>query len=201
MRIPRGLMAKRFVQRHRYVQRVPLDAGMGTLATDTFTLNGMYDPYVAVGGHQPLYFDQLGALYNHYTVIGAKMTVDFCSEATGATGTHIVGIEVTSSSAPTTAITDIYEQSTAKYGVLTNLNSTAKKRISRKVSIKKWLGAKNLMDEDQLSGHAGANPNEQLYAHVFSGGISDTYDPIRVYCIVMIDYLAVWHEPKKVTGS
>ena len=30
-------------------------------------------------GHQPLYFDQLMTIYNHYIVIGAKITVKFYS--------------------------------------------------------------------------------------------------------------------------
>lgn len=33
-----------------------------------FSCNGMYDPNITGTGHQPMYFDQLMALYNHYTV-------------------------------------------------------------------------------------------------------------------------------------
>lgn len=203
LRIPRGIMAKKFMQSHRYVVRVPLDPAMGALATETFTLNGMYDPQTSIGGgqHQPLLFDQMGALFNHYTVLSASMSVDFISEASGNNGTCIVGIEVTSSSAPTTTVTDVYEQSNAVYGIMTNTNAGAVKRIRRKVSIKKFLGTKNLMDENDVAGHPGSNPVEQVYAHIFAGGISGTYDPTRCYCLVTINYLAIWHEPKKITGS
>ena len=35
------------------------------------------DPNHTGVGHQPLYFDQLMTIYNHYIVIGAKITVKF----------------------------------------------------------------------------------------------------------------------------
>ena len=42
-----------------------------------FGVNCLYDPYLALGGGQPLYFDQLSAIYNHYTVMRSRIKVTF----------------------------------------------------------------------------------------------------------------------------
>ena len=41
----------------------------------SFRANGMYDPEVAIGGHQPLGYDQLTALYDHWYVKSSRMTI------------------------------------------------------------------------------------------------------------------------------
>ena len=61
--------------RLRYVQTFSLDAPGSGIATRYFRANGMFDPDASVGGHQPLYFDQYMAGYDHYTVIGSKIKV------------------------------------------------------------------------------------------------------------------------------
>ena len=40
-----------------------------------FGTNCLFDPWLTVGGHQPLYFDQVAAIYQHYTVMKARMKV------------------------------------------------------------------------------------------------------------------------------
>ena len=40
-----------------------------------FGVNCLYDPYLSVGGTQPLYFDQLAAIYSHYTVMKSRIKV------------------------------------------------------------------------------------------------------------------------------
>lgn len=36
--------------------------------------NGLFDPQVSLGGHQPMGFDQIGLYYGYVTVTGAKIT-------------------------------------------------------------------------------------------------------------------------------
>ena len=49
----------------------------GGLAYWVVRANGIYDPDVAIGRHQPLGRDQWALCYYHYTVIGSKCTVEF----------------------------------------------------------------------------------------------------------------------------
>jgi len=47
-----------------------------TIRTIEFRANGMYDPDVRVGGHQPYGFDQIMLGYGKFTVVKASMTVE-----------------------------------------------------------------------------------------------------------------------------
>lgn len=74
----------------RYCTIVDLSSGAGAVAGNTFAANGIFDPDITGGGHQPLYRDNFGTLYDQYVVIGSKIKVTFAA----GTGTlpFIVGI-------------------------------------------------------------------------------------------------------------
>ncbi len=75
-------------RKHRIGQTlIPKTKMVSLVYSGTFTLgnedsalghlihaNGMYDPDQAIGGHQPLGFDQWMAFYYHYEVISSKIT-------------------------------------------------------------------------------------------------------------------------------
>lgn len=64
-RIPRGLFAKTTKMAFKYSDTVTIDADSGAnFVYYAYSCNGMYDPQVAVGGHQPYGFDQYMAFYN-----------------------------------------------------------------------------------------------------------------------------------------
>ena len=48
----------------RYHDRASIDPAAGSFATDTWSLNGVFDPYTGLGGHQPYGFDQIMADWN-----------------------------------------------------------------------------------------------------------------------------------------
>lgn len=50
---------------------------LGVVSEQIFSLNSIYDPDVTNAGHQPLYHDQIAALYNFYLVTGCKLEVTF----------------------------------------------------------------------------------------------------------------------------
>ena len=45
-----------------------------------YSANGLYDPDITGAGHQPMSFDQLIGMYEHYTVQSGKITVNFVNE-------------------------------------------------------------------------------------------------------------------------
>lgn len=49
--------------------------------TQLFSCNGCYDPYQSGGGRQPLYFDQLCAVYDHYTVLRSRIKITWTATA------------------------------------------------------------------------------------------------------------------------
>jgi len=56
-----------------------------TIRTIEFRANGMYDPDVRVGGHQPYGFDQIMLGYGKFTVVKASMTVENLNAIYGKT--------------------------------------------------------------------------------------------------------------------
>jgi len=49
---------------------------VGAINVKQYRANSLYDPEYAVGGHQPMGFDQLMAQYNHYTVLKSTFQVE-----------------------------------------------------------------------------------------------------------------------------
>jgi hypothetical protein len=72
--------------------------GASGLAGRTFSLNAPFDPDVTGTGNQPVYYDQLAALYNKYRVIRAHWRVKVVSKT--ATNAGVVA------AAPTPAVAD-----------------------------------------------------------------------------------------------
>lgn len=64
-----------------YVDNYAVTFSGAGLASFSFGANGPYDPQTAIGGHQPLGFDQIGALYDHWYVTGARFSLQpsYCS--------------------------------------------------------------------------------------------------------------------------
>ena len=56
-----------------YSDQITLNPAAGTVSKHVFSANGLFDPNITGVGHQPRGFDQYMALYNHYTVIGARI--------------------------------------------------------------------------------------------------------------------------------
>lgn len=55
--------------RYAEVVGITVTTGAGGYA---FSCNGLYDPNASGTGHQPLYFDQLMTIYDHYTVTASR---------------------------------------------------------------------------------------------------------------------------------
>lgn len=65
----KGPFKETVTSRHKYCDFWSLNPTAGVVAFDSWSLNNMYDPYDAAGGHQPLGFDQMAALYTKWQVI------------------------------------------------------------------------------------------------------------------------------------
>lgn len=93
--ISRGVFGfgQRYRTKLRYCENVALTSATGALNSTIFRLNSLFDPQNAVGGHQPMYFDQLAAVFARYVVLGAKIKVTFGAVTeTANTSNFVVGI-------------------------------------------------------------------------------------------------------------
>lgn len=182
---------------HKYCELVNITTAAGGMGRYQFSANGMYDPNTTGTGHQPMYFDQLSALYNHYVVIGSKIKVRlvpynnaqpciqfaiFVNDDTNLTPTNVDGV-----AEQTNAKLRLYPASQAYCAVVTE-----------KWSARKTFGP-GIMANNALQGSASANPTEQsFFEMVYSTPIGTG---MSWQAEVEIEYIAIWSERKDVNTS
>ncbi len=190
----RSLLGNRQKITHRYFEQVAIDPGAGVTTGHVFTANGLFDPNITGTGSQPRGFDQIVAMFDHYTVIAARCTAVFTSPTSGI----LIGIaQRDNNTVPTAAIAYI-EGRNVNWKAMGSLESTA--TIKSNMSIKNFLGRPNVLSEDDLRGSSTANPAEQAYFHVFVGSTLSN-DPGSVTVQVLIEYVTIWTEPHNPTAS
>lgn len=161
----------------------------------TFRANGMFDPEVAVGGHQPRGFDQLMAFYDHFVVIGATITV-YASVVSGG-GSAIVSIQNRDSATAALTRTDVIEYGDKSTAILGSVDTERTAVLSHSVNIGKFLGRSSVMSDPELKGSAVGDPDEQAYFHVYAiHGSNSTEDAPPVFLTCEIEYTAMMIEPK-----
>lgn len=188
-----GLPAK-FSMKHRYVWTGAIDPAIGGLATNRiFRANGMFDPDTTAGGNQPRFYDQMQALYDHFTVIGSKITVRMINTDT----THAVQCWITTRDSITSYTTpvDNTENAHCTSAVLGPKGSSKDQcTLTTKCNPAKFLGLASPMSEFDLRGNAAADPLEQVLYHVGVADLNGSDDPLPVEMYITIDYIAVWTE-------
>jgi len=177
---------------------IEINPGLAGTAWYNFSANGLYDPNVTGTGHQPLGFDQLMLMYDHYTVIGAKITVTVVN--TDATYPQIIGIKVADEVQSETNVSRVIENGNVNYTTIGAYKSDqAVVTLSRKLSIKKFF--RKPINDSEFQGSASANPTEQVFFSIFCSNTTDSFDSAAVRFHVKIDYIAVFREPKLLTQS
>lgn len=188
---------KQLKVKHRYVEVVNLLSGPGLVKTYQFSCNGMYDPNIPGAGQQPMYFDQLSAIYNHYTVVSSKITVHFAPRDTNQC-TVGVYIEDDTTITPGSANT-MCEQSSARYQIVLGSVADVPHTIRNKWNAVQAFGPGTLANDD-LQGSSGANPVEQQYYTLFVQDLQSTAT-VSFAAHVTLEYEAVWDELKNIGSS
>lgn len=178
---------------------VTMNPGIGGAAASyVFSLNGLYDPDITGGGHQPIGFDQLISMYDHYTVIYAKATVIFSNQ--DPTYSQIVALQIKDTNTTTTDMDNVLENAGTVYTVVTpNLTGGQTKQLSISCAPSAFFG-KKVMGSTTYQGSMNSNPSDQVFLHCITQPqfVNDTSE---VRASVLIEYTAVFTEPKTLAGS
>lgn len=200
--VPRGPLPMRYCCSLPYVSaNDSLDPGAGTVATRVFRLNGCFDPDTAVGGHQPLGFDEMSAFYHNYTVIGAKATVFFSNSDT--TTAQYVGAFVHQSASPTIVVDNVQEQGMGSYTILsarTAGHDTATGTLVVTWSARKWFGTKGIIADPAYTSLTTADPTTQAYLVIWGAG-RGLADTSAISLDVRIEYIVVFTNPQYLVSS
>ena len=210
-KLPTGGFGNRKLARLRFVQDFTLNPDVGALATHYFKCNGCYDPdLTTLGNHQPRGFDQNMLAYEHFTVIGAKITVSVVPEVSGQVGNtqtpFMWGVAITPTPALGTGMLNtcqVLESNLAgKQYRMAGQNTAAGSAVNapmmtRRFSSKKYFGKSSLVGYGQFSGSAAADPNELAYFCIWGGPIGGAaVDPDGQHMLAQIEYIVVFSERK-----
>lgn len=159
-----------------------------------YSCNGMYDPNITGVGHQPMYFDEVMAVYNHYTVISSKIKITPAVSSLPIFVSILIDDDTTPALPNTTTALE-------RPGVVTKYCSQG---VNTSPPLYKTWNARSVFPGDPLNnnnlrGTAAANPAEQSYYTMF---VSDpTLASSTHSFIVEVEYTAVMHELKSMAQS
>lgn len=186
-----------------YVESFPVTLNAVAFLTNwhTFRANGLFDPRFAIGGHQPMGFDQLMAIYSKYTVVGAKMTLEVCN-ATQTFNNGVFGINIRDPAAA--AVTTSESAMESQYSVYKTFGYL---QDTRKVTLNfdgpKYFNANDITDDDTLSGTGTTDPARIALADFWvAPDVAPPVAPNNVVTFhIKIEYDAYFYEPKNVVSS
>lgn len=183
----------------RYFQQVSFaPAVAGVPSVNVFRCNSLYDPDSTGGGGQPQAFDQYMALYNSYTVIGAKITVVPLSNA-AASAAGVLGIQTRLSA---TTETDLRTYIEGPLTVFSGVKTWAEAQpLVLGFSTKKHMSVVNPLDDESLKGTSGSNPSNVAYWHVFYSGPTSAVSGGTCNAQVLIEYTAILSDAKDLANS
>lgn len=180
------------------------------IVVNEYRANGMYDPEVAVGGHQPMGFDQLMEQYNHYTVLRAVCEIENMSAiyynnviACGALSAESGAVTASFNAG---GVNGIREMPITSRDTLITIGQydQASRTVRLVFDAPKFFGktAWNLIGDSRFQGTDSADPTEDavfslvLYSPNLANESGHNF-PFKV----SITYYAVFTEPKWFTTS
>jgi len=191
--------------RHTYCENITLPAAgsPGGTSVYTFMANSMYDPNNSGTGHQPLYRDEMAALYTYYTVISSAIHVTLNQSASNQSNYGILlGRDASLPSDPTT----IVEQYGTKYAPFTPAQKNSPVTLHRYYNAKKWLGVTGVNQvflDDTQRVSVGSNPggNSDVYFVVWRAPIDASVTLPAEKVQVKMHILTAWRNPQDAVQS
>jgi len=193
--VPRWGFPTRLAMRHKYSELVASTSTTGSLATYVFNANGMYDPNTTAAGHQPMYFDELAAIYDHYTVVSSFIKITITTGSSNASPAQCV----LALDDDTTGTGNVNYAAEGNRSVVKTIGQSA----NQPLILTSYWSAKsfgpNPLDNDNLQGSSAANPTEASHWILYINSLNGQTTACNVGCEIW--YNAVWDELKTNAGS
>jgi len=194
LRVPKGLGLPKMIRNTHRFNLYPNVTMAGTgLAQIVFYANGMFQPQAGATTHQPHYYDQFTALYDHYRVISSKISARVYTRPDTYAYTMTLFIDDDTTPSVTTQ-NDAQEREGARFFTQTG-GMTETVPLSLSWNAKTAFGVK--ATNDSMFGSASTNPSEnQCFVISMVGTPSANY-----VFQVFIEYTAEWTELATVGSS
>lgn len=199
MRAPSGLPIKNIVKQ-RYCQHITLTGSGLTPVYHVFRASSVYDPDLTGSGGQPMGFDEMAGLYNRYRVLGAKMTIKWAGNDGGAGADHMVGCYLDDSgSFPYISWEGLREARKGSSRLITHQRNAVS--TSSKYSAKKFWNCTDVKDFDGIAALTSANPLSNAHFVMWMQRLDKQLITNDFNCMVQIDYIVQYFEPKDIGRS
>jgi len=169
----------------RYCDFFQLTSTTGGTVSNVFRANGIFDPDYTGGGHQPLFRDAWVGLYDYYTVLGSKITVEYQSR--NATNGFIVALQGSDTPTLTSTVSTWMEQNNGVHTLLGNAN-TGSKTLTMTYSPDENLGAHMKDDQSSMVGTGSDPGSQQAYYFGILAATEDAATTAIVTVAVQIEY-------------
>jgi len=170
----------------------------GVIAAQLWKANSAYDPDYAVGGHQPMGFDQWMTFYNHYQVLSSHITAYFTVQSTDSVRNDAYGgIYLDDDTTTISGMNAIMEQSNSTWKPLNLSGSGGAVKIRKSFNSRTFF--KGWKSPDSLRGNSGADPAEMAYFHVWTCGALTDSPPATIQLVIM--YKLLLTEPRTLAQS
>lgn len=189
---PRFGMPETYITKLRYSQRYANGTpGFGVGNVTNFGANCLFDPdLTTVAGHQPRFFEQMMALYSHYTVIGAKISVQCTTDNVSSFDVRVMS----QLNASTPTMNAFNESNYAVAASFTRDNTM--KPITLYQNIAKFLGVGDIRSFSPARGSFTTNPADRTVFSVIVGNSDISDGSLHTYTmLVTIDYTVIFGEP------
>lgn len=199
----RSLFPDRRVVTLNYADLVTLTPVSGNIKSYRFAANGLFDPDITAGGHQPLGFDQLSPFYAKMTVIASTISATFSVASTATNLAYQLGIHRNPNlaSVPSSFLT--YQENgnvsmkSFQFGSGSNKSPTVKQSFVTK----KHMSVKDPLDEPSLASTAAANPTTLCAYDIFCGAADGATTNPALNVNIQIKYVIICSDPIPVASS
>lgn len=188
-----GVDKRKFV-RLKYADTINAQ-DVGGIGTYRFRLNGLFDPAVSLGGHQPYGYDQWSNFYGKWRVHACKYEVQFLSD-TPHNGLATCR-PVVSGSGNLTTPSDLIEQPNIAYS-LYGRESKQNCTLQGFIKMEKFFGEK-ITGEDNYEGSTGVDPANQCHLDITMVDLNAF--ALTTWILVELTYYIEFFQPKEFVSS
>lgn len=192
-KLPIGGFPLSVLARHTYIDNVQVpSSGAGTASNYLFRANSMYDVDFTSTGHQPTNRDIFATIYSQYTVVGAKITVNWPSNAAY---NYIAISRLARGNSSTSIINQILEdpdvKPQGKKFVVFNGGSGKMQTTTATYSAKKYTRHTSWEQPENTSSDVGTSPANTSTFVLNNCGYDGSNTP-AVWVSVKIDFIVKW---------
>lgn len=194
-------MSNTLICKLRYADQIELNpTGSGGGVQYAFRANSVFDPDYTGVGHQCLGYDQITPFFQHYVVLGAKITAKFMT-TDNVVYNEFVTCSLVDTLPSLSTISTYIENKRGTYGVIGAANGGKPVvTLTAKYSAKKFFHVKDPAGDSRLVASTANNPTEDALFMVGAQAMG-TGDPSTMNIMIVIDYIVKFLEPRVLAQS